>query len=143
MGILTDFVVATDNDAVAIGEAVRPADQWPTLESKGVETIKLSTLYCAATNAQYTDDIQASFSLVAGNEEEGPWVFKFPPEILAAIAGIGQSDIPAIAASWAATEELQMDGWSKEDAAQFIKELQTYAQKALGSGASLFLWLSL
>lgn len=71
MGILTDFVIAKDEDAFAIGEASRTADSWPTLESKGVDPIKVATLYCSATNMEYTDDIQESFQIVAGNEEDG------------------------------------------------------------------------
>lgn len=143
MGILTDFVIAKDEDAVAISEATRAADHWPTLESKGVDTIKLSTLYCAATNTEYENAIQASFTMMAGDEEEGPWVFKFPSEILSAIAHIESDSVSSIAKIWAATEELQMDGWSEDDAARFITELVAHAKTTRATGASMFLWMSL
>lgn len=104
MGILTNFVIAKDEDAVAISEAIRAVGNWPTLESKGVDSIKISTLYCAATNTEYENAIQASFLMIAGNDEDGPWVLKFPNEILSAIAHIESEAIASTAKLWAATE---------------------------------------
>ena len=66
MGILTDFVIADAGLGSEVGESIDPSEQWPTLQAKGVETIKLTTLYCAITGKTYHDDIQASFKLVGG-----------------------------------------------------------------------------
>lgn len=143
MGMFTDFVIAADSEAAAIGESVRPADHWPTLESKGVETIKLATLHGLVTNTPYSNDIQAAFAFVAGNEEDGPWVFKFPKDVQDALADIDEADIPALAARWAVTDEMHTDGWTEEEAARFIVELRAHARAAMRAGHSIFLWLTL
>ena len=143
MGILTDFVIANDCDGSAIGEAIRPADRWPTLEAKGVDTIKLSTLYCSISGVEYSSDLERSFELVGGNQDEGPWVFKFPEVVLDAIASVPTANFHAVAEAWASTEELQMDRWTSHDAAEFITLIQKYAQKARSTNATMFLWMSL
>src|SRR4051794_35001500 len=74
MGLLTDFVIAGEDEAAAIAAAVRPAERWPTLECKGVDVVKLSTLVAAATSRAADDELQDAFELAAGDEAEGPWV---------------------------------------------------------------------
>lgn len=143
MGLITDFVIAEVGIGGELGAADNPSDHWPTLQAKGVETIKLATLFCAITGVTYHNNIQKSFPLVGGNEEEGPWVFLFPPEILAAIAGVETSQVAAIAQKWAATEDLSMDGWSVPDASIFIRELAEHASKAAQAGKHLYLRLCL
>lgn len=143
MGILTDFVIAPRDDADAIGESLRPADRWPTLEGKGVDTIKITALYCVLTDQDYDDDLHDSIRPVAGDVEDGPWVFEIPADFVKEFAGLDAEDIPEVAEAWAETEELEMDGWGADDAAAFITELREHAQKSLDAKASLFLWLSL
>ena len=144
MGILSDFVIANSNEAKDIGVSLRPADSWQTLEGwKGIETIKLSTLFCSITGEQYTNDLQKSFPLVGGNRDEGPWVFEFPEKILSCFSEISNSDIPSIAKKWVTTEELEMDGWSCSDAEMFIGQISEYAKIAETESKQLFLWLSL
>ena len=143
MGILTDFVIANDDEGDAIGKALRPADRWPTLEAKGVDPINLSTLYCAITGTNYSNSIQKSFQLAGGNQDEGPWIFKFPNNILESFASIQPANIQAVAEKWAATEELKMGRWSSTDAAEFIRLLHEHSQNALTKKACMFLWLSL
>jgi len=70
-------------------------------------------------------------------------VFRFPQSVLGAIAGITPARLAPIAEAWSQTEELEMDGWSADEAAQFLAELQSHAQQALNADASLFLWMSL
>ncbi len=143
MGILTDFVIADVGYGNVVGESVNPSEHWPTLQSKGVETIKLATLFCAITGREYHNDIQASLELVGGDKDEGPWVFEVPAEMLEAIARVDPLQIQRVASEWASTEELKMDRWSVDDAAEFIQELSAHARKAGDSAKSLYLWLSL
>ncbi|HXS72651.1 MAG TPA: hypothetical protein VN725_01300 [Rhodanobacteraceae bacterium] len=143
MGIITDFVIALDSDAEAIGQSASPADQWPTVQAKGVETVKLASLYCVAIGTPYGKQIQRSFSLVGGDKDEGPWVFQFPSEVLHAIASIDDARLPSVAKEWAATEELRRDGWAEGNATSFIVQLRAHAQQAIAGGLSMFLRLSL
>lgn len=143
MGMLSDFVIAGQDDGPAIGASDRPADTWATLEAKGVDMIKLSTLYCAATGAIYSNELQESFEFVGGDEEEGPWVVKFPAQILSGVASISADQIDGVAAIWAQSEELRMGHWTTAEASQFIALLNVHAQKAIASGSALYLWMSL
>jgi len=143
MGLLTDFVIAGEDEAAAIAAAVRPVELWPTLECKGVEMVKLSTLVAAATGRPADDELQEAFELAAGDEAEGPWVLRIPGEIVRLLAGIPAAELGAVAARWAESDELRLDGWSASDAADLVARLQAHAQQALASGSSLFLWISL
>jgi hypothetical protein len=143
MGLITDFVVASDSEAKAIGQSERPADKWPTFEARRVETIKLAYLYCVATGSRYSDEIAGSFSFVGGDQEEGPWVFQFPTSVLQIIAGIEDTKVSSIAEKWILTEEFQRDKWTVEGAADFIEQLRNLARQAVKNGLSLFLWVCL
>ena len=143
MGILSDFVIADASSAQQIGESPNPATLWPTLQSNGVDNIKLATLYCLITGEKYSNDIAKSFALVGGDREKGPWVFEFPSQILRSIAGVDPSRVSGLAETWAATEELRAHRFGVDDAADFICELSLHASRALQSGKSLFLRLAL
>ncbi len=148
MGILTDFVLADEGEGGAIGKADRPSESWKCLEGwKGVETIKLATLFLIASGreptVEETVDESAEFELAGGDKEEGPWVFRFPPKVVSAIASIPNAQLPAVASAWCETEELHMDRWSLSEAEQFIAQLQELLQQAISSEKSVFLWLCL
>ena len=143
MGVLTDFVVAPAGSGAAIGQALHPADQWPTLEAKGVDTIKFATLYCSVSGFSYNNAVHNQLELCGGNKDQGPWVFSIPPDFLQAIAGIPDSEILPVAKRWMQTDELAADGWKQEDAAEFISLLRNHATQALAKDQSMFLWLSI
>jgi hypothetical protein len=143
MSILTDFVVAASYEGAAVSESANPADTWPTQQFKSVDTIKLCTLYCAIVGETYDGKLLALFPLVGGKQEEGPWVFRFPHIATQALADLQDSRIPKVAKDWAATEELEMDGWSYVDAAEVVSALSAHARLASSSQKALFLRLSL
>ena len=148
MGILSDFVLADEGEGDAIGKANRPSESWKCLEGwKGVETIKLATLFLIASGREPTVEEtvaeSAAFELAGGDEEEGPWVFQFPPKVVSAIASIPNPQLHAVASSWCETDELQMDCWSVNEAEQFIAQLQELLQQAISSEKAIFLWLCL
>jgi hypothetical protein len=142
MSLLTDFVIAPPGSGEEVGQSVNPADRWPTLQAKGVETIKLATLLCLVTNQAYSNDVQKSFRLVGGDKEEGPWVFEFPSEALQGFASIATSQLSSLASAWAGTDELRADGWSSADAEDCIAAISQQAKAALASSNSLYLWLA-
>lgn len=69
-------------------------------------------------------------------------MFQFPANVLSAVAAIPDGDIESVATTWAETEELQMDGWTVADAAEFIGLLRAHAQRGVAENASMFLWIS-
>ena len=144
MGVLSDFVIAPPEAATQIGESIRPSEQWKTLEGwKGIETIKLSTLYCSITGEKYSNELMRSFKLLGGNKEDGPWVFIFPNKVTDAIASLEKERYTEVAKLWAQTDELKIDGWKVQDAELFVSQIVDYAKKSKLSNKSLFLWFSL
>lgn len=148
MGILSDFIVADSCAGQEIGESSCPAEQWPCLEGwKGVESVKLSTLYFCITGEPSSVDetvaLSSEFDFAGGNQEEGPWVLRFPTKVSSAIASLPESSFGSVAEKWSATEELEMDGWTTDNAKTFISQIQPLASNAIASNKSVFLWLSL
>jgi len=143
MGNLTDFVIANDNEGAALGEADHPAAQWPTLETKGVDAIKLAALICVITGQNNAEAVRRTFTFAGGDQEIGPWVFQLPVAITDILAKLPGDEVQDIAAKWLATEEMQSDRWSAIDVAHLVKQLQQHAHKAATAGATMFLWMSL
>lgn len=143
MGMISDFVLAPFGAGAQVGESVNPSDHWPTLQVRTVDTIKVATLFCCITGQAYDDDIQASFELVGGDQNEGPWVFEFPQEILRAIADLPIEKLESVALCWLETDELKLDRWPSDTAIEFIKHLSAICSQAQQQNQSLFLSLSI
>jgi hypothetical protein len=143
MGILTDFVAAPPGHGVAIGEAEAPAESWPSLRWKGMETIKLAQLYCSIVGIEYSNEIQKSFPLVGGDQEEGPWVFEFPQRILEAIVSVPDGSMSGVCERWVATEEMSADGYTVREAEMFLRDLASLGRQATNRGDRLYLWVCL
>ena len=143
MGMISELVVAPENIGDELGRHANPSEQWQTLHAKGVETVKLAKLYCAASNKPYDNSIQRSFSFVGGDKEEGPWVFVFPEVVVRSFAAIKQVELSIVAERWIATDELKAERWSTKDGQEFVAELSSLAKSVLSSGRSLYLWLAL
>lgn len=143
MGILTDMVIARPDEAAAIAASINPADTWPTLSLKGVDTIKLIELYCALSAVPYHDDLHNLFSEACPAGPDGPWVFRYPPQLLDALTGLRVERIPAVARAWLQSEELQMDRWTQVDAQEVITQLIDHAKSVRTPEQTLFLWLCL
>ena len=75
----------------------------------------------------------------AESEEAG--VLTIPTELRDALAEA--RDINTLAASWAATDELSLDGWRTEDSLRVLRELSALAREAAADGRELWYWWSL
>ena len=91
MGVLSDIIIARPNEAASINAAGGGHEQrWPSLASKGIDTIKLGTL-SQILAGRPVDDVNtvASFMLdavVDEASEDGPWVYRVPDDLTANIA---------------------------------------------------------
>jgi len=141
--MITDFVIADVGSGMELGQDINPGLACPTIQTKGVDNIKLATLSCSISGVDYSDVLQSSFKLVGGDEDDGPWVYELPSEFLQSLASIDKSQLGLIAKRWLLTEELQMDRWSLDDANHCITELSVHANKAIQSGKSMYLWMAM
>lgn len=80
---------------------------------------------------------------------EEQWVYRLPESLTSSLAQLQLSEIPSIAAAWAATEEWRLDGITSAtdenfgDLVHLVGELCRFAQQAQQAGKSMYMWISL
>ncbi len=148
MDVLSDIIIADRTEAAAINAAGSAhLKQWPCLESKGIDTIKLGTL-SQILNNRSVDDVNAVATFMADavvdqKSDDGPWVYFVPEQLQVAIASLDEDAQESVAEKWAATEEFTLDRWQPADVEEYLHDLVAHARKASGAGKSLLLWMSL
>jgi hypothetical protein len=89
---LTDFVVADRNDARQVCDAPCPSETFNGMEAKGIDPVKLGTLYAVVTNAEY-DPSWATVEPLCDGGEEGPWVIEVPIDLVQRLAKLDAQQI--------------------------------------------------
>ena len=143
MGVLTDLILGSAEELAAVDADDVPINVLPGLDIKGTGLIELATLYAIATRTEVEAGLD-SFPPVSGEEsEDGPWVFRFPDELVEALAQASPAEVKRIAAEWSQTEEVMQSGWPAAEVAQRISEMIAFAVKAKASGKPVHVWTSL
>jgi hypothetical protein len=142
MGLLTDILIAPETDGTTIFQQYPQRRDWPALELKGLDNMKLASLLRALGEDAEASELEGERYLAASTTD-GPWVFLLPNPLCARLAQVDQSETADIAARWVKDEELVFDEWSAEDVAPLIDMLRSHAAKAAESHKRLFLWMSL
>jgi hypothetical protein len=149
MGLLTDLFVAAEDE---IDDAVLeegPADRFPTVEAKRVSDVKITSLNGIATGRSFDLDdggfqLYPEVPLIRDAGEEGPWLFRLPPPLLAALATADEAKLGEINEAWARTEEWQLDGVTDPDDTRWLVDgIARLARNAEMSGKNVYLWMSL
>ena len=91
MGVLSDLVLASESDVERIGESRVPSQDFPGIDVKGIDTIKLGTLHSFLTGKDF-DSLLPEYDPVLSVSEEGPWVFRVPGELAAALANLPDAE---------------------------------------------------
>lgn len=144
MGVLTEIVVAEVAEAQEVLVGPRQT-RWTTLQLKDLDTIKLGTLAFILQDRDFKD-VDAvvdysEFELLASDGEEGPWVFRIPDDLIISLTSTSDDSLAEASSKWAGTEELEMDGWSEQDASEVVGEIAGLAK--LAGAKSVLLWMSL
>ena len=138
VGSLADLIVAVSTDAPAI-----VASDYPLGTFRGVNIDGLDPLKVAALHSLFTDkgfhDILGHYRPVAEASASGPWLIKFPAELIAFLGHIAPQDHGSVAAKWAATYQVQEEGWSEKDTEKFLDRVVHFAQIAAFEGKDVFL----
>ena len=142
MGLLTDLVIAPSSDAAAVSASLRPADRWPCLELKRLDTSKLAALALAWNDPAQAAALEGDDCMAAGGDD-GPWVFELPAAFRDRLAQLGSNDVPVVAASWAEQDEPKFDGWTAPDLEVLLGLMQPFAADAVKAGMPLLLWVAL
>lgn len=143
MGVLTDIVIADDREAASVVAAAVPSRQWQGMDAKGIDQVKLSTLWALLADREFSVESVEEFATLAEESEDGPWVFRVPRPLLDLLAQLDTEQAHAKARAWAATEEFTLDRWKGEDVERILDELRALAREAAAQNKSLLMWMSL
>jgi hypothetical protein len=141
---LTDFVVADRADAQRVCDSDCPSEEFSGLEAKGIDPVKLGTLYAVLTETEYDPSFVGGDPICDGGEE-GPWVIEVPNDLVQRLAKLDAKQIGAVAAKWTKTEEFspKYDNWPPELVHEVLSDLAKLCAQAAAVKKSVLLWMSL
>ena len=139
MGILTNIVAAEEDEYAAIGESLRPVDEWSGIERRGIDTAKIATLHCLLTGDEFEEALGSYEPVYAG--DEGALVLRVADEVMERLATLDEEALELVAAELAATEEYEMEQWEPEDVQALVMDLADLARLADSQGQVLFVWM--
>jgi hypothetical protein len=144
VGVLSDLVIADRSEATAINEAEGGhLKQWPCLESKGIDNVKLGMLWSILSETEYDSSFMGDDSILDQPSDEGPWVMLVPEEMVSAIANLDDSRVETIGRVWAKIEEFESDGWAEDSVLEYFKEFAQFAKNVQEQKKDLLLWMCL
>ena len=144
MGVLTDFVVAELGDAKRIGDSMCPSRDFDGIEAKGIDNVKLSTLYAILTGTPVDPGFMGGDFLYS-HSDEGPWVLLVPPDLVQRLANLSVDQVSATAGEWGKTEEFspKYSRWPQEVIEQWLQELARLCRQAIAEKIDVLMWMSL
>jgi len=139
LGILTNIVAAEEDEIAAIGESLRPVDEWSGLERRGIDTAKIATLHCLLTGDEFEEAIGAYEPVYVA--DEGAVVLRIADQVMERLATLDEDALELVAEELAATEEYELEQWEPEDVQALVMELADLARLAESQGQVLFVWM--
>ncbi len=139
MGILTNIVAAEEDEVAAIGESLRPVDEWSGIERRGIDTAKIATLHCLLTGDEFEEAISAYEPVYVA--DEGAVVLRLADEVMERLVTLDEDALGLVAEELAATEEYELEQWDAEDVQALVMDLADLARLADSQGQALFVWM--
>lgn len=140
MGVLTDILIASEDDARIGAERVK-VDTPDRLDLKGVDLIAFSCLYSILGSREPDGSAVDEFEQVYEGKDGEEWIWRFPREFTEWLLLQEPADTRRCAEAWSNTEE--MEGLSPEGCAEIIGWLIYLAQRADVQGKQMYCWMSL
>ena len=138
MSSAADLLLADPSEAPAIVASDYPLGTFKGTNVDGLDPLKLAALHSLLAHRAF-GDVLPDYRPVAQASAKGPWLVRLPGELITFLGKIAPPDQASIAAIWAATDQVQEEGWSQEKADQFLARLVPLAQSASFEGKDLFL----
>jgi hypothetical protein len=139
LGILTNIVAAEEDEFAAIGESMRPVDEWSGIERRGIDTAKIATLHCLLTGDEFEEAVSCYEPVYVA--EEGAVVLRIADEVMQRLTMLDEDALDMVAKELAATEEYEVEQWETEDVQALVIELADLARLAESQGQALFVWM--
>lgn len=139
MNLLTQIIAAEEDEVVAIGESLRPTDEWSGIERRGIDIGKIVMLHTLLTNDDFDAACALYEPLYIGSE--GAVVLKLADSVTEKLAELDEEALEQVAQELAATAEFEMEGWPEDDIQSMIMDLADLAQLASAQEQALFVWM--
>ncbi len=139
MNLLTHIVAAEEDEVVAIGESLRPTDEWSGIERRGIDAAKIVMLHTLLTNDDF--DIACALYEPMYVSSEGAVVLRLADSVTEKLAELDEEALEHVAEELAATAEFEMEGWPEDDIQSMIMDLADLAQLASAQEQALFVWM--
>jgi hypothetical protein len=139
MGVLTEFFVATTEQAADAASSGPYGHEVPAMLAKSIDPVKVATLLriirgLADVDLNVADPVDV-------DRPEGPWLDVIHDEVTTAIAHLADDRISAVGTAWATTEEWH--GAAASELIPMVRELRDLARQAHPPSHRLYLWMSL
>jgi len=146
MGVLNHLLVADAAEADAIAVSNEPSQNWDGFFCKGLDRIKLATLWALIEAGSADDKLEQRLVAIRTIPEgdQGPWVDIVPPKMLASLASIAameEDEKQSLAERWAETNELE--GWEASEVFDLVHSIGDTAESAQLENKTLLIWTSL
>jgi hypothetical protein len=147
MGMLTDFFVASDEDAGAYESRLLADDEsseddlrsLERVEHKGLTGIELGALWALLADKKFS---YPEFGLQVGpmTEESEGILEAFPSDFTRRLAQLPQGSIPGLSTGWADVDGVPHEA---DELVPILQDLKRLAQAAQSTGRSLYMWYSI
>jgi len=147
MGLLSDFFVASEEEATRYADRMNEDDQGKATAShvrpaqyKGLTDLEVGTLWAILEGKEWDADLHELENDEGGDDEGDAWLFRFPDRLVQLLAHAEHSALESALHQWAETEELQVDA---DELRPVVLDLQRLAKQAIAEQKSVYLWGSL
>jgi hypothetical protein len=142
--MLTDFVVATPEEAAAVSASTNRRSAWACFESKGLDNSTLAALWSAIDPSADASALEGeAYVVFSGSGRNGPWVFELPTDFVRHLGALPRDSFLPVAERWVKSPELSYARWRGSDVVPAIESLNEMASIAIKKEKALLLWMSL
>lgn len=143
MGVLTDLIVAYESEAGAVAESESPLRDWPGIDAKGIDHVKLGKLLSILTSEPYSNSLVGEFRQIAELSDDGPWVFRLPRGLVLALSKMNEAELGRISVQWSAVEEFDRSGYDLATVTELLAALRELSKTAMAEGKDVLMWMCL
>ena len=144
--MLTMLIIANPADASQVGESQNLSLEFDGLDAKGINQVKLGTLYAILAEEPYNPNFMAGDeAYLYAASDEGPYIQLVPGDLVHRVANLATKQTKATATEWSKAEEFdpQYSNWTVEQVEEFLGQFVSFCKRAVESQKSILMWMSL
>ncbi|QEL19251.1 hypothetical protein [Limnoglobus roseus] len=141
MSVLTDFVISNAADAERVCRSNPTDRRFKWFQAKWLDNHQVAVLHPAAAGRSFDPTVplpDALLSCLAIGGEDGPVVYRVPPDLVERLASLDAAELTAVADRWAADP----CGISREGAEYAVSGLAALCGRAHGQGKAVLLLMT-